>query len=157
MDPFVEFNYLLLDTAQRADPMAAGPVVCRERVDVIARQFRDALSQTRPADDPPRGMVLTHDFKVRTRLAGTGGWVRFYVDLGDGTVERLDQVAVVAFARAANDAEVGCVLREVAEGADDRQLPPAPFAVGVRLVRDVPPVVTEFMTKAAAGFFAEEI
>ena len=157
MDKFVEFNYLLLDAApDAAGPVAIKPTVCRERVDVIARQFRAALDEGGPADDPPRGMVLTHDFKVRTRATRAAGWVGFYVDRGDGTAERLERVALVAFARAADDEEVGRVVREVAPGTAGRQLPPAPFAVGVLLAADVPPVVREFLTKAAAGFFADD-
>ena len=63
----------------------------------------------------------------------------------------------MAFARAADDGEVGRVLREVAPGMAGRRLPPAPFAVGVLLAADVPPVVAEFLTKAAAGFFAADV
>jgi hypothetical protein len=157
LDKFVEFNYLLLDASPAAPRVAAGPSPCRERVDVIARQFRDLLGRDHPADDRPRGMVMTHDFKVRCRATRAAGWLSFHVDRGDGTAEELEQVALVAFARAGGDEEVRRVLQRAAPDAATRPLPAAPFAVGVLLTGDVPPVVSEFLTKAAAGFFAEEL
>ncbi|HEX8914908.1 MAG TPA: hypothetical protein VF796_21325 [Humisphaera sp.] len=164
MDKFVGFTYLLLDVSPGAARAPAPPRPHRERVDVAARQFRAALQEGGAADDGaaggrPRNMMLTHDFKVRTRSTPAGGWVSFHVDRGDGTVERLEEVAVIAFARdPAGDAEVRRAVGRVAPGAVDG-LPPLapPYAVGVRLTRDVPPVVSEFMPRAAAGFLADDV
>ena len=79
----------------------------------------------------------------------------FHVDRGTGGGEQLERVAVVAFARDL-DEEVRQVLQREAPAAAGRQLPPAPFAVGVLLTGNVPSIVSEFLTKAAAGFFSRE-
>src|SRR3954468_12829020 len=90
LDEFVEFNYLLLDASPDAPSVAVEPSPCRARVDVIARQFRDLLRQQHPGDDRPRGMMMTHDFKVRCRATRAGGWLSFHVDRGNGVVEQLE-------------------------------------------------------------------
>jgi len=63
--------------------------------------------------------------------------------------------ALVAFARD-DDVEVIRVLLREAPVAAGRQLPPVPFAVGVLLTGTVPSIVSEFLTKAAAGFFSKD-
>ena len=157
MDEFVEFNYLLLDAAAAADGAATvvERTVCCERVDLVPRQFRDFLNKAGAADEQPRGMVMTHDFKVRGQATRAMGWLSFHVDRGDGKVEQLERVALVAFARGA-DEEVRRVLQREAPPTAARQLPPAPFAVGVLLTANVPSIVRDFLTKAAAGFFSRE-
>ena len=157
MDKFVEFNYLVVD----ASPAARGgtprePFPCRVRVDVIARQFRDLLRQGPLSDDRPRGMVLTDDFKVSGRVTPAAGWLTFHVDRGDGSGRDLEQVAVVAFGREPDEAVIG-LMRRVAPALAGRPLPPAPFAVAVLLVGDLPSIVSDFLTKVAAGFFDDEL
>ncbi len=155
MDEFVEFNYLLLDASAPDATAVVERTVCRERVDLIPRQFRDFLKGHEVADEHPRGIVMTHDFKVQGQATRTAGWLSFHVDRGDGRGEELERVALVAFARD-SDEEVRRVLLREAPEAVGRQLPPAPFAVGVLLTGNVPSVVSEFLTKAAAGFFSRE-
>ena len=152
MDEFVGFNYLLVDAAS-PEPTVVEQCHQRERVDVIARQFRDLLKQHAVAEDQPRGMMMTHDFKVRGQATRAAGWLSFHVDPGDG--KQIKQVALVAFAREDGE-EVGRVLQREAPGLSTRQLPPAPFAVAVLMTRPVPSIVAEFLTKAAAGFFSRE-
>ena len=41
---------------------------------------------------------MTHDFKVHGQATLAAGWLSFYVDRGNGTVEEFEEVAVVAFA-----------------------------------------------------------
>ena len=149
LDKFVEFNYLLLNTSQSAQTPAE-PGLLNERVDVIARQFRDYLKKRPVADTQPQGMMMTHDFKVRGQTTQAAGWLSFHVDRGNGNSEDFEEVAVVAFVREEDD-EVRRVLERVAAG---QAIPPIPFAVGVLLKANVPSIVSEFLTKAAAGFFA---
>jgi hypothetical protein len=154
VDKFVEFNYLLLKTSPIGGQDAvAERSLCRERVDVIARQFRDFLKKRVTADQQPQGVMMTHDFKVRGQATSASGWLSFHVDRGDGTVESLEEVAIVVFAREA-DEEIRRVLQDVAPG---QEYPATPFAVGVLLKQNVPSIVSEFITKTAAGFFSEEL
>ena len=156
MDEFVEFNYLLLDASAPDGAAVVERTVCCERVDLIPRQFRDFLKKQDVAHDQPRGMVMTHDFKVRGQATRAAGWMSFHVDRGTGGGEQLERVAVVAFARD-SDEEVRHVLqREAPAAAAGRQFPPAPFAVAVLLTGNVPSIVSEFLTKAAAGFFSKD-
>ena len=162
MDEFVGFNFLVLDAAGGGAP-AAGVVEQggrRERVDLIARQFRDFLAGPAPPDGnddgaAPRGFLMTHDFKLRGRATRAAGWLAFVVDRGDGTAENFQEVARVAFARE-DGPEAREALRRLAPHAAGRPLPPAPLAVAVRLVPDVPSVVADMLPKAAAGFFSDE-
>ena len=158
MDEFVGFNYVLLDASGDAASQELKVVEqChkRERVDVIARQFRDFLKRHDDTQDQPRGLMMTHDFKVRGHATPAAGWLSFHVDRGDGTGEQLERVALVAFAREGEE-EVRRVLQREAPPAAARQLPPVPFAVAVILAARVPSVVSEFLTKAAAGFFSKD-
>jgi hypothetical protein len=125
----------------------------RERVDVVARQFREALRAGDPADESPRGMMLTHDFKLRRRVGETAGWLTFLVDRGRGAAEELEEVALVVFAREANE-EGRAALRKLAPYANVADLPPAPLVVAVRLAARVPSVVSEWYGRSVAGFFA---
>ena len=152
MDKFVEFNFMLLNTSQGGQQRPSQPTLMSERVDVIARQFREFLKKHQLADDKPQGMMMTHDFKVRGQATRAAGWLSFYVDRGNGTAEEFEEVAVLVFAREA-DVEVRRVLERVAAG---QAIPPTPFAVGVLLNADVPSIVSDFLTKAAAGFFSDE-
>ena len=155
MDEFVKFNYLLLDASAPGGAAVVRRTAGNERVDLIPRQFRDFLKKHPDAEGEPRGMVMTHDFKVRAQATRAAGWMSFHVDRGDGTGEQLERVALVAFARD-SDEEVRRVLGREAPAAAGRQLPPAPLAVGVLLTGNVPSIVAEFLTKAAAGFFSRE-
>src|SRR5690349_20296485 len=75
----------------------------RERVDVVARQFRDSLRSGDPADISPQTLMLTHDFKVRRQVTDTAGWLTFLVDRSRREAEELEEVALVVFARAADE------------------------------------------------------
>jgi hypothetical protein len=156
VDEFVGFNFVLLDASRGAAQKVAmadrGPR--RERVDVVARQFRDFLREGDPADTSPRGLMLTHDFKLRRQAGETAGWLSFMVDRGTGTDEALEEVALLVFARADN-AESRQTLRRLEPYVNVAELPAAPLVVAVRLVPKVPSIVTEWYGKAAAGFFAE--
>lgn len=155
MDEFVDFNFVLLDASngpsQKAAVVESGPR--RERVDVIARQLRDFLRQPPPADDAPQAMMLTHDFKLRRQVGETAGRVTFLVDRGDGAAEKLEEVALVAFAR--SDDAAGCqVLQALEPYVVAADLPAAPVVVAVRLAPRVPSIVSEWYGKSVAGFFA---
>lgn len=154
MDEFVTFNYLLIDTSGSpgtASELARGER--RERVDLIARQFRDFLRTPAPPGDKPRGMLLTDDFKLRGQATREAGWLAFLVERREAG--QLEEVALLAFTRGEGHGAAG-VLRRLEPHTRGRQLPPAPLAVAVLLVQDVPSVVTELLTKAAAGYFSQE-
>jgi hypothetical protein len=155
LDEFVEFNYLLLNASPDVGRPAGNAERCTERVDVIARQFRDFLKRQTVAGERPSGVMMTHDFRVRGQASRAAGWLSFYVDRGDGSGEALEEVAIVAFARE-RDGEVRGVLERVMPGAPRVTLPAAPLAVGVLLAAKVPRIVVEFMPKVAAGFFSRE-
>ena len=155
MDEFVGFNFVLLD-ASRGPSQKVGVVertARRERVDVIARQFREALREGDPSDTSPRGLMLTHDFKIRRQAGESAGWVAFLVDRGDGTEERLEEVALVVFARA-DGAEARQAMRKLDPYVNVAELPPAPVVVAVKLAAKVPSIVREWYGKAVAGMFA---
>lgn len=158
MDEFVSFNFVLLDASgggtRKVSVLEKGPR--RERVDVVARQFRDALLAGDPADDSPRGLMLTHDFKLRRQVGESAGWLSFLVDRGDGVTERLEEVAIVVFARGDN-AESRHTLRRLQSYINLADLPAAPMAVAVQLSPKVPSVVREWYGKAVAGLFAERL
>ena len=154
MDEFVGFNFVLLDAAghpgQKVRLVERG--TRRERIDVVARQFHSVLRAGDPADASPRGLMLTHDFKVRRQVGESSGWVAFLVDRGDGVAERLEEVALVVFAREAS-AEARQTLRKLDPYVNVADLPPAPLVVAVRLAAKVPSVVGEWYGKSVAGFF----
>ncbi len=156
MDEFVAFNFVLLDAsggpAQKVSVRERG--TRRERVDVVARQFRDALREGDPADASPRGLMLTHDFKLRRQVGDSAGWLAFLVDRGDGTEERLEDVALVVFAREDNG-EARQVLKRLEPYTNLAGLPPAPLVVAVRLVPKVPSIISEWYGKSVAGMFAD--
>ena len=156
MDKFAEFHYLLLDASslEGASRAPAAVTACNERVDVVARQFRDFLRRPASADGRPVGMMMTHDFKVRGHATRASGWLSFHVDRGDGITESLEEVAVVAFARD-DDSEVKKLLGRF-PGVKEVSPPPTPCAVAVLLKRPVPGIVSDFLTKVAAGFFSED-
>src|SRR5690349_7999926 len=154
MDEFVGFNFVLLDASRGASRAARveerGPR--RERVDVVARQFRDFLRGGDPSDESPRGMMLTHDFKVRRKVGDTAGWLTFLVDRGGGGAEEMEEVALVVFAREANE-EGRQALRKLAPYVNAADLPPAPLVVAVRLAARVPSIVSEWYGRSVAGLF----
>jgi hypothetical protein len=155
MDEFVGFNFVLLDASR--GPSAKARVeergTRRERVDVVARQFRDFLRGGDPADESPRGMMLTHDFKLRRKVGPTAGWLTFLVDRGRGMDEELQEVALVIFAREANE-EGRRALRKLEPYVNVADLPPAPLVVAVRLAGRVPSIISEWYGRSVAGFFA---
>ncbi|HZN69929.1 MAG TPA: hypothetical protein VFB66_31935 [Tepidisphaeraceae bacterium] len=155
MDEFVGFSFVLLDASggkrQKVRVVERGPR--RERVDVVARQFRDVLREGDPADASPRWLILTHDFKLRRQLTGpSAGWLAFLVDRGDGTTEKLEEVALVAFARQ-NDAAARAALKKLDPYVNLADLPPPPLVVAVRLAERVPSIISEWYGKSVAAFF----
>jgi hypothetical protein len=156
VDEFVGFNFVLLDASggPSRKVVVRERTPRRERVDIIARQFLDALREGDPADPSPRGMMLTHDFKVRRQVGESSGWVTFAVDRDRGGVEELDDVAMVVFARD-DSAEARQVLKKLEPYAHVPELPPAPLVVAVQLAAKVPSIVSEWYGKSVAGFFAE--
>src|SRR3954470_24448257 len=156
MDPFLQFNFVLLDgsagPAQAATVKQNGPR--SERVDVIARQLRSQLDDSDPTDTAARPLSLTYDFKLRREVHGDVAWLAFMVDVGDGRTEKLEEVAFMVLVR--GDGDRAWAGERLAPYADIATLPDAPLAVAVRRVEHVPPIVSEWFTKAAAGFFAEE-
>jgi hypothetical protein len=154
VDEFVGFNFVLLDASGGASRKVAvlERAPRRERVDIIARQFRDFLLEGDRADADARGMMLTHDFKVRRQISPTAGWLAFAVDRSAGETERLEDVALVVFAREDNP-EAREALRKLQPYAHVPDLPPAPLAVAVQLAPKVPSIVSEWYGKSVAGFF----
>ena len=157
MDEFVGFNFVLLDSSggpsQKVAVVERG--ARRERVDIVARQFREFLSEGDPADTAPRGLMLTHDFKVSRQVGESAGWLAFMVDRGgDVDAERLEEEALVVFAREDN-AEARQVLRRLKPYVNVADLPPAPVVVAVGLAAKVPSIVSEWYGKSVAGWFAE--
>ena len=155
MDEFVGFTFVLLDASggksQKVRVVERGPK--RERVDVVARQFRDALKEGDAADTTPRGLMLTHDFRISRQMTGSSsGWLTFLVDRGDGTTEKLEEVALVAFAPT-DDAASRAALRKVDPYVNLADLPAPPVVVAVRLAERVPSVVREWYGKSVAAFF----
>ena len=75
MDEFVGFNFLLLDASGGPSKkvLVKERGTRRERVDVIARQFRNALRAGDAGDDSPRGLIMTHDFKIRRQIGPSSG------------------------------------------------------------------------------------
>ena len=154
MDEFVGFEFVLLDaSAGKVKVLERGPR--RERIDLIARQFRDFLRDPNIADDAPHGLMMTHDFKLRRQVGKSAGWLTFLVDRGDGKQEVLEEVATVAFARS-DDAEADRFLKKVAPYINLADLPRPPFAVAVKRVPKVPLIVSEWLGKSAAAFLAEQ-
>jgi len=156
MDAFVQFNFVLLDGSTGPAHAAAvkqnGPR--SERVDVIARQLRQQLDEGDPTDTAPHALSLTYDFQLRREVHGDAAWLAFMVDTGDGRTEDLEEVAFMVLVRAGADrAWAGARLTP---HADIATLPAAPLAIAVTRAKYVPPIISEWFTKAAAGFFSQE-
>jgi hypothetical protein len=156
MDPFLQFNFVLLDGSasptQAASLKQTGPR--SERVDVIARQLRQQLDEGDPADTAPHALSLTYDFKLRREVHGDAAWLAFMLDIGDGRTEKLEEVAFMVLVRA--DADRAWAGTKLSPYADIATLPAAPLAIAVMRAKYVPPIISEWFTKAAAGFFSQE-
>jgi hypothetical protein len=154
MDPFSGFTFVELDASdsRKVRIIRKGPH--RERVDLIARQFQDALIARDPADTAPHGMVLTGDFKISGRVTSNAGWMSFFVDKGDGKDEELKEVAAVYFAREDNPAARE-VLGRVEQYIHAGELPAPPLVVAVKLTPAVPVIIRDWYAKSVAAFFAE--
>ena len=154
MDEFVGFEFLLLDAS--GGPLGKVKIVergpKREPVDLIARQFHDFLVAGDPSDETPRGLMLTHDFKLRRRVSTNAGWLSFLTEHPSGAVEELEEVALVVFS-VDGGKEGQQALHRLEPYIHLAALPPAPLVVAVRLSAKVPIVVEEWYAKAAAGFF----
>jgi hypothetical protein len=154
MDPFVGFTFVELDASDAKKVRIVRKEQQRERVDLIARQFRDVLTSRDPSDTTPHGMVLTPDFKIRSQVSPTAGWVTFLVDQGDGKEESLKEVATVIFARE-DDRAARDALRRVEPYVHANELPRPPLVVAIKLTPTVPSIVREWYAKSVAAFFAE--
>jgi hypothetical protein len=156
MDAFVQFNFILVDGS--AGPAQAGVIkengTRSERVDVIARQFRQQLDDGDPADTSAHALSLTYDFKLRREVHAGAAWLAFMVDVGDGRTEKSDEVAFMVLV--GNDGDREWAGQRLRPYVDPANMPAAPLAVAVCRVVNVPPIVSEWFTKAAAGFFSEE-
>jgi hypothetical protein len=156
VEEFVGFEFLLLDASQGAGTkvriIERGPR--RERVDLIARQFRDFFEQGDPRDTSPRGMLLTHDFKVSREVGKTAGWLTFLIDRGNGKEESLEEVALVVFARSDDD-DARRALRRLEPYISLPSLPSPPLVVAVKLAPKVPAIVSEWYGRSVATFFAQ--
>jgi hypothetical protein len=152
MDEFIDFNFVRIDEPNGA--RIVKPQRVRERVDLIARQFRDFLHSPNAAtDDGARGIMVTNEFKLRRHATNDAAWMSFLVEVGDGRDEKLQEAAIMVFVRKKGD-EARAALAKVAPHVDLASLPAAPVAVAVGLTHDLPFVIREWYTKAAAGFFA---
>jgi hypothetical protein len=156
MDQFVGFNFVVLDASDKATKaqIQLNEHNHRERVDLIARQFRDVLLEGDQSDSNPHGLVLTSDFKVARSVRKSAGWISFWVDRGDGKTELLEEVAMVVFARL-DDREGQEGLKKLEPFVHLNELPPAPLVAAVKLSRSVPLIVSEWYGKSVAGFFSE--
>src|SRR5947209_16080510 len=126
MDEFIEFNFVRVDEPNTA--RIVKPQRMRERVDLIARQFRDFLhAPTATSDESPRGIMVTNEFKLRRRATPDAGWMSFLVDVGDGRDEKLQEVAIMAFVRDKGD-EARAALAKVAPHIELSSLPAPPVA-----------------------------
>ena len=154
MDPFVGFTFVELDASDAKKVRVVRKEERRERVDLIARQFHDALTARDPSDISAQGMVLTPEFKLRGQVTSTAGWLTFVVDQGDGKEEKLEEVATVFFARG-DDAEGRDVLRRVDQYIHSNELSAPPLVVAVKLKPTVPVIVRDWYAKSVAAFFTE--
>jgi|SRR6185312_15131729 len=156
MDPFVGFNFIVLDASDKGNAVKvlSNDQDHRERVDLIARQFHDVLLSGDQTDLDPHGLVLTSDFKVARKVGQAAGWLSFWVDHGDGKTEQLEEVAIVAFARV-DDREGREALKKLEPFVRLNELPPAPVVAVVKLAHAVPLIVKEWYGKSVAGFFNE--
>jgi hypothetical protein len=152
MDPFVGFTFVELDASDPKKVRLVGKEPRRERVDLIARQFHDALTSRDPSDTTPQGMVLTSDFKISGQVSATAGWVTFLVDKSAGKEEDLKEVATIFFARD-DDGAAREVLRRVDSYVHTNELPPAPLVVAVKLAPIVPGIIRDWYAKSVAAFF----
>jgi hypothetical protein len=149
MDDFLKFNFIRVDASGAVKKTEAD-----ERVDLIARQFRDFLFGGVANDDGVHGIMISNEFMLRRRVSHAAGWMSFLVDVGDGKTEKLEEAAVVVFIREPGD-DARAALDRVATHIDVKSLPPSPLVVVVELTKDVPFIIREWYTKAAAGFFAK--
>jgi len=155
MDPFVGFTLVVLDASDKSRKVAvARNAPQRERLDLIARQFHQFLTEGDQSDTSPHGMVLTSEFKLRRQVGSHAGWLSFMVDRGAGKVETLEEVALVVFARS-DDREGREALKRLEPYINLKELPQAPVVVAVKLARSVPLIVSDWFGKSVAGFFAE--
>jgi hypothetical protein len=153
----MQFNFMRLDASRGPSQPAiveerATP---SERVDVIARQLGDHMNACDSSDTSPRSLSLTYDFKLRCEVHGDAAWLAFMVDVGDGRVEKLEEVAFMVVLRRDGDDRAWAAAR-LKPFANLSDLPQAPLAVAVRRANKVPLIITEWYTKAAAGFIFEE-
>jgi len=154
MDPFVGFTFVELDASDPKKVRILRKEPRRERVDLIARQFHDALTARDSSDNSPQGMVLTPDFKISGQVAPTAGRLTFHVDQGDGKEEKLKEVASVYFARG-DDPSGREVLRSVDDYVHATELPAPPLVVAVKLAPNVPGIIRDWYAKSVAAFFSE--
>ncbi len=152
MDPFVQFNLVIVNASTGAPTIARNEVV-RERVDLIARQFRDFLAEGDPADTSAHGLSLSADFKIRRKVSGPAAWLSFMVDAGDGKTEDLREVAKMLLLRESSP-EARELLSEHAPTFRAEDLPALPAAVVIQTAAKIPLIIRDWYPKVAAGFFS---
>jgi hypothetical protein len=86
---------------------------------------------------------------------GDAALLAFLVDVGDGRVEKLEEVAFMVLLRRDGDDRAWAAAR-LKPFANLAELPKAPLAVAVGRAGKVPLIISEWYTKAAAGFIFEE-
>ena len=153
MDPYAQFNYLFVNAS--ATPPAVKPVETkRERIDLIARQFRDVLYDGDPTDPTSHRFPLTPDFNLARILTPAAAWLSFQLDTGDGKTEQFQDVVQMLLLRDTS-AESIQLLKKIPDMIKLPPLPEAPLAIVLQLTPKVPFIIRDWYTKPAAGFFAD--
>ena len=150
VDEFVGFDFVLLDASggpsQKVRVKERGER--RERVDLIARQFKAFLVGGDQDDTEPHGLVLTPEFKVRRQATEKAGWLTFVSD--DGGPPR--ELAHVVFARE-DGPDARRAMARLEPFAHVGEMPRPPVVIAVELVPRVPSIVKEWYGRCVAGFF----
>jgi hypothetical protein len=152
VDPFIPFTLILID-ASGTPPKASPPVQKHERMDLVARQFRDFLNEGDPSDISPHRFPLSPDFKLARQVAGPAAFLSFQVDEGDGVTEKLREVVQMLLVREGSPA--AALVEKLASSVRLPELTGAPTAVVIQVAPSVPFVIRDWYSKPAAGFFGE--
>jgi hypothetical protein len=152
VDPFIPFTYLFIDATSNP-PKLNPPVEKQERMDLVARQFRDFLFEDDPSDTSPHRFPLTSDFKLARQVDAAAAFLSFQVDEGDGVTEQLREVAQMLLLREGSIPD--SLLKKLPPALRLPPLPKPPVAIVIQAAPKVPFVIRDWYTKPAAGFFGE--
>lgn len=151
MDSYAEFQWVSIDAT--VSPPAVRPAEQRrERVDLVARQFRDFLLDGDPRDAEPHSFPLTPEFKIARLVTPNAAWLSLQVDVGDGRTEQLSEVVQMLLVRE-GAAPADLVLR-LPEGVTVATVA-EPTAHVVQTAAKVPFMIRDWLMRPAAGFFGE--